>query len=115
MPTKVYFQGGQGVTLKGDSRETAMTRRRRGWVSGIAANGHDIDLSEKHFLALEYQTEAEARAEAEAEARKALAQQTASHCRKCGTDSPREFNFCPHCSAPLVKKELPATKIPGAK
>lgn len=119
MPTKIYLKGGANVQVKGDSRATAIytgppvLRWFRRWAGAVAMNDHDLRFRKRDVLCYEHQPEAEHQAQLEAQRREQEEQATASHCRRCGTGSPRVFDFCPKCGSPLVKKEGPKSIIPS--
>lgn len=113
MPTKVFLKGGGNIVVKGDTMGTAVLTKwwkRLAWA--IALNGHEVAFFKRDIICYEFQPEAEFKAEVETQKKRELEAATASHCRRCGKDSPRDFSFCPNCSAPLVKKEEPTRIIP---
>lgn len=114
MPTKVFLKGGGNIVVKGDTMETSvLTKWFKKMGHAIALNGHEVAFFKRDIICYEFQPEAEFKAEVEAQKKKAEEAANASHCRRCGTDSPQDFSYCPKCSAPLTKREEPTRIIPS--
>lgn len=116
MPTILYLKGGGKLVIKGDSMETSVLKKGFGRkAAGIAMNGHEVLFKISDVLLYEFQPEAEAKAEAEAQEKAKAEAAGASHCRRCGANSPKEFSYCPKCGSALVKKEGPRLEVPGMR
>jgi len=121
MPTKIYFDANATVMAAGDTMDTAVYRGPwilrwfRKTAKAVALNGHELTFVKRRVLAYEFQPEAEYREVQDKQKREQEDAATASHCRKCGTASPRMFDHCPKCGSALVKKEMPKPEIPGGR
>lgn len=107
---KIYFRAGSNVAVKGDTEKKALMSkgllaRLRGIVYAEALNGHVLRFRLKDVFCREYQDDADWVAEEEKKKRAQEEASQASHCRRCGTNSPALFEFCPKCGSPLVKKD----------
>lgn len=119
MPTKIYFDASSTMLVSGDTMDTAIYRGPRliRWLrrtaKAVAMNGHEVTFAKCRVLAYEFQSDAEYATNQDKQKKEQEEAATASHCRKCGTNSPRHFDFCPRCGSALVKKEPPMPAIPG--
>jgi hypothetical protein len=75
--------------------------------------GHAFMVRLSDIVCIEHTPQSEVDRQAAAEQRAKELAASASHCRKCGTDSPRENDFCPRCGSALVKKEQPKHIVPA--